>query len=78
MNKLLFYCHLVLKMEHPLSPNNEFMFLNELDPRHCVPLFWFKLSYHRLPVVTGKFNQIQQEDRLCTLCEEKSLGNECT
>ncbi len=61
----------LFKTQHRLE-----QYLTEREPRHSVPLCKFRLSNHKLPVVTGRFNQTPYEGRLCTLCEQKSIGNE--
>lgn len=51
-------------------------YLTLLEPKFAVPLAKFRSNNHRLPIVTGRYNNIPREDRLCKLCQYNSIGDE--
>ncbi len=51
-------------------------YLTDLEPKYSIPLCKFRLSNHRLPVTTGRFNNIEYDQRLCKLCDRNVVGNE--
>ena len=36
----------------------------------------FRTGNHKLPIETGRWNNIEYEDRKCTLCDKNTIGNE--
>ena len=46
-------------------------------PLSCrIALTKFRCGNHRLPVVTGRFNGIERQNRICTLCNLNKIGDE--
>ena len=43
---------------------------------HRIALTKFRCGNHRLPVVTGRFNGIERQNRICTLCNLNKIGDE--
>ena len=48
----------------------------KLNRKHCSSLLKFRLSNHRLPVETGRWENTPLEDRKCTLCSKHDIGYE--
>ena len=40
------------------------------------PFTKFRCGNHRVPVVTGRFNGIERQNRICTLCNLNKIGDE--
>ena len=51
-------------------------YLFKLNRKHCSSLLKFRLSDHRLPVETGRWDNTPLEDRKCTLCSKHDIGDE--
>ena len=51
-------------------------YLIKLNKKHCSSLLKFRLSNHRLPVETGRWENTPLEDRKCTLCSKHDIGYE--
>ena len=51
-------------------------YLIKLNRKHCSSLLKFRLSNHRLPVETGRWENTPLEDRKCTLCSKHDMGYE--
>ena len=51
-------------------------YLTLLDPKHAIPITKFRSNNHRLPVVTGRYSNTPREERICTLCNLHSVGDE--
>ena len=47
-----------------------------LPKPYAINLCKFKCSNHKLPNVTGRYNNINVEDRICTLCNQNDIGDE--
>ena len=47
--------------------------LNDCDR---ISLCKFRCGNHRLPIVTGRYQKVSREERLCTLCDSQSVGDE--
>ena len=43
---------------------------------YCSSLLKFRLSNHRLPVETGRWENTPLEDRKCILCRKYDIGDE--
>ena len=39
-------------------------------------LIKFRTSNHKLPMETGRYDNTEQKDRICTLCSVKDIGDE--
>ena len=48
-----------------------------LEPKLAIPLCKFRTNNHKLPIVTGRYNNINRAERKCTLCTNEELGDEC-
>jgi hypothetical protein len=51
-------------------------YLINLDKRFLIPFCKFRASNHKLPIVTGRYIDLDLKDRLCTLCSSRSIGDE--
>jgi len=51
-------------------------YLTSLEPRHSRVLTKFRTGNHRLPIITGRYENIDRQDRLCTKCQEGKVGSE--
>ena len=51
-------------------------YLIKLNKKHWSTLLKFRLSNHRLPVETGRRDNIPLEERKCNLCEKNDIGDE--
>ena len=51
-------------------------YLIDLPKRERIILCRFRCSNHRLPIVSGRYSNIQRNMRLCNLCNNQSLGDE--
>lgn len=47
-----------------------------LDKKDMYTLCKFRMLNHKLPIETGRWNNIQREDRKCNLCDLNDLGDE--
>ena len=61
----------IFKTELKLESN-----LLELEPKHSVPLCKFRTNNHYLPVIVGRYKQIEYSNRICTLCKNNDVGDE--
>jgi len=64
-------CYKVMKSERKLEK-----YLTDLDSGGAVDLCRFRASNHKLPIVTGRFEKIKKEERLCILCDSHEIGDE--
>ena len=71
-DKRLFLLH------HTVHPHDVHFenYLTKLTKKHCSTLLKFSLSNHRLPVETGRWENIPSEERKCNLCEKSDIGEE--
>lgn len=51
-------------------------YLLNIDPKYAIPLCRFRTLNHKLPIVTGRFNETRKIDRLCTKCNSEDIGDE--
>lgn len=51
-------------------------YLIKLNPKHFLPLIKFRTANHRLPVETGRWENIPHEERKCHLCTQNDIGDE--
>ena len=51
-------------------------YLIKLPFRYRMNLCKFRCGNHRLPVVTGRYYNIDRKSRVCTLCKSNFLGDE--
>jgi len=47
-----------------------------LDPAHRIQLCKFRCGNHRLPIMTGRYQNVAINDRICTLCPGNYIGDE--
>ena len=47
-----------------------------LPPQLKFSLIRFRTSNHRLPIETGRYNNTDRPDRICTLCHSHDIGDE--
>ena len=52
------------------------IFLTTLNKKHATDLTRFRCGNHKLPIVVGRYTGIPKTERLCNLCDAKSLGDE--
>ena len=48
----------------------------KLDRKQYLPLIKFRTSNHRLPIETGRWENVPFDDRKCQLCHKDELGDE--
>ena len=48
----------------------------QLDRKQYLPLIKFRISNHRLPIETGRWENVPFDDRKCQLCHKDELGDE--
>ena len=51
-------------------------YLTKLTKKHYSALLKFRLSNHRLPVETGRWENTPLDERKCVLCEKNDIGDE--
>ena len=51
-------------------------YLTNLNKREATDLCRFRCSNHHLPVVAGRYNNIEREQRKCALCNHDEIGDE--
>ena len=51
-------------------------YLVELDPKDRINLCKFRYGSHRLPINTGRFVNVNRDERICGLCTEQKRGDE--
>ena len=51
-------------------------YLTLLDPKNAISLCRFRCGNHKLPIVTGRYNKIDRQERKCKLCSSGDLGDE--
>ena len=51
-------------------------YLTISDPKQRNNICKFRTTNHKLPIVTGRFNNVERAHRLCNLCDEMELGDE--
>ena len=60
-----------------MTENKEFQsYLMKLPKKHSKFLCKFKCANHHLPIISGRFNSIRLEERLCTDCGIGEVGDE--
>ena len=61
----------IFKIKFMLEP-----YLLTLPRKYAVTLTKFRLANSKLPVVVGKYNNINYNDRVCSLCNSNKIGDE--
>ena len=51
-------------------------YLSKLDPKHYLPIIKFRTSNHKLPVETGRWENVPLDERKCQLCTKPDIGDE--
>ena len=51
-------------------------YLTLLDSNDRITLCKFRCGNHKLPIMTGRYQDIERQDRLCNLCLNQQLGDE--
>ena len=51
-------------------------YLSNLPSQYIYVTCKFKCSNHKMPIVTGRYQNIPIDDRKCTLCEQNDIGDE--
>ena len=59
--------------KHSLEFEN---YLSLLEDRDVFTLCKFRTTNNHLPVETGRWNQIERENRICTFCDARDIGDE--
>ena len=50
-------------------------YFDNLDYSNTLTVFRYRTGNHRLPIETGRFNNIEYKDRICKICNE-DIGDE--
>lgn len=51
-------------------------YLTLLDRKYSIPISKFRSNNHKLPIVTGRYNGILIEKRICDLCDSEEIADE--
>ena len=51
-------------------------YLSTLESQYHIPLCKYKTCNHKLPIVTGRYQNIDREKRICPLCHDGKIGDE--
>ena len=51
-------------------------YLSKLPSQYMFALCKFKCANHRMPIITGRYQNIPFDDRKCTLCDLNEIGDE--
>ena len=51
-------------------------YLTNIEEKHWLPLFHFRLSNHYLPIEKGRWKIISLANRICALCTDNEIGDE--
>ena len=65
------FSYRIFKTEHGFEK-----YLDILNERDRITLTRFRTTNHRLPIETGRWLNIDRNDRTCTLCNSNKLGDE--
>ena len=63
--------YIQFKTEHHLEP-----YLTLLEPKYAIPISKFRCNNHRMPIVTGRYANINRLARVCALCNLGDVGDE--
>ncbi len=50
-------------------------YLTTLEPKHAIPMCKFRANNHWLPIVTGRYKNVDRSERHCNLCTMDELGD---
>ena len=60
-----------------IKDNIELKLYFKILPKHLyLILVHFRSANHRLPIETGRWNNVELEDRKCNLCDMNTIGDE--
>ena len=48
----------------------------QLERKYSITLSRFRASNHKLPITTGRHQEVKREHRLCRLCDSGEVGDE--
>ena len=65
------FSYRIFKTEHCFET-----YLGQLNERDRITLIRFRTTNHKLPIETGRWLNIDRNDRICTLCNSNKLGDE--
>ena len=51
-------------------------FLSKLDSKHYLPIIKFRTSNHKLPVETGRWENVPLDEKKCQSCTKTDIGDE--
>ena len=51
-------------------------YLVKLPQKYSYTLCKFKCGNHKLPIIRGRYNDINIDDRKCELCQQNEIGDE--
>ncbi len=51
-------------------------YLKVLDQKHAIDLCRFRTTNHNLPIESGRWRNIDRNDRKCNLCNSNEIGDE--
>ncbi len=63
--------YIQFKTEHHLEPYHTL-----LEPKYAIPISKFRCNNHRMPIVTGRYANIDRLARVCTLCYLGDVNDE--
>lgn len=50
--------------------------MQKLCKTNCITLCRYRTTNHKLPIETGRWNDVDRSDRICTLCNSISIADE--
>ena len=65
------FSYRIFKTEHCFET-----YLDQLNERDRITLIRFRTTNHKLPIETGRWLNIDRNDRICTFCNSNKLGDE--
>ena len=51
-------------------------YLSKLPQKYSYTLCKFKCGNHKLPIIRGRYNNVNIDDRKCELCQQNDIGDE--
>ena len=51
-------------------------YMQKLCKTNCITLCRYRTTNHKLPIETGRWNDVDRSDRICTLCNSISIADE--
>ena len=51
-------------------------YLTTMNRREAIVLCRYRCGNHKLPIITGRYNKVEKNERVCPLCNTKAIGDE--